>query len=256
VLLNNVSVKKWVILVVDDVMVTREGVVAILNRIASIESVKVCENSTQALDEVRKVRPNLILINLELKRHNGILLGRQLIEVNSGLKVIVYSKAQPDVLVSEVYIKEHLNSSGIRHNFQLTLTGPTPGGNHTLTIPLSLHGYICLHNMTPKNLEGNLASLISQGGCIDPEIGRLLFERIKKYKLTPREVECAELISLGKSNQEVADDLGITRQAVENLMNNIYHKLSIKGQPKDPARRVLLALTIQRWKGLGKNKPD
>jgi DNA-binding NarL/FixJ family response regulator len=251
VVLNNVALKKWGILVIDDVMVTREGVVAILNRTANVEFVKVCENSTQALDEVSNTRPALILINLELKQNNGILLGRQLIELNSALKVIVYSKAQNDVLASEVYIKEYLNSSGIRHNFQLTLTGQTPGGNHSLTIPLSLHGFICLQNMTPTNFERYLASLNSQGGCIDPEIGRLLFERIKKYKLTPREIECAELISLGKSNQEVADDLGITRQAVENLMNNIYHKFSIKGQPKDPARRVLLALTIQRWKGLG-----
>ena len=107
-----------------------------------------------------------------------------------------------------------------------------------------------LKNITPENFQRNLEVLKHRGSFVDPEILELLLERLHHYRLTPRELQCSEMISAGKSNREIAEQLGITRQAVENLINSLYHKLSIAGEPKDPGRRVLLALAVQDWRGL------
>jgi DNA-binding CsgD family transcriptional regulator len=58
-----------------------------------------------------------------------------------------------------------------------------------------------------------------------------LFLKIKKYDdmaaLSEREVQIAERIAWGASQKEVADDLGISRYTVDNILRKIYQKLHI-----------------------------
>ena len=48
--------------------------------------------------------------------------------------------------------------------------------------------------------------------------------------LTPREKEVINLIAQGKSNREIAVDLGIEEKTVKNYINNIYSKLQVKNR--------------------------
>ena len=246
----NSMIKKWKVLVIDDTLVTCVGVAAILNQVMSIGEVIVCDNPTQALEEVKKNTINLVMLDLQTNENCGILLGRRLIKLKPDLKVVVYSRVDSIAFAAEIYNKECCETPGWKPGFMLIGTFQNSEGNYTVSLPISVHGYTQIQNITPENLERNFDKLNLQGGFLDSELIQLLFDRLSLAKLTHREQQCAEWISLGKSNQEVADQLGITRQAVENLINNLYHKLSIKGEPKDPSRRVLLTLIVQRWKGL------
>lgn len=241
-------------LVLDEVMAIREGVVSILNQIPQVEVVTVCEQPEDALAEIARRRFNLALIDLQLGHENGILLGRQLLKLNPELKVIIYTKETSIVIAAEVYRQEYLNPAA-RHHL-LSIVGTAPNGNHGIYnsgLSVGLHGYTLLKNITPATFARNLETLKRHGSFIDPEILDLLIDRLSHYRLTPRELQCSEMISFGKSNREIAEELGITRQAVENLINSLYHKLAIAGEPKDPGRRVLLALTMHRWRGLDKD---
>ena len=59
--------------------------------------------------------------------------------------------------------------------------------------------------------------------------------------LTPRQLEILALIAEGHSNNSIADDLGITKRAVERQINAIFLRLDL-GEPEDVSRRVKAAL--------------
>ncbi len=245
---------KLQILILDEVMAIREGVVSILKQIPQIDSITVCESTKAALAEIA-VRPyNIALIDLQLGKENGILLGRELLKLKPDLKVIIYTSETSVVIAAEVYRHEYLRQPS-RHNV-LPISGLVPVHNYgtfSSSLSVDLHGYTLLRNITPESFQRNLETLKRHGSFIDPEILDLLVNRLHHYRLTPRELQCSEMISSGNSNREISEELGITRQAVENLINGLYHKLSITGEPKDPGRRVLLALAMQWWRGLNKH---
>jgi DNA-binding CsgD family transcriptional regulator len=60
-------------------------------------------------------------------------------------------------------------------------------------------------------------------GKISPECREL-------YGMTAREIELAEKLLAGRSNQEIADELFISRKTVENHLYNIYQKLGVKNR--------------------------
>lgn len=244
------------VLLVDDFLAIREGMLNILQRISGLEVAAVCASAEEALEAVAHQPFDLALTDLQLGEENGILLGRKLVKLDPNLKVIVYTKEASIVIAAEVFRHEYnqsrLSRSRRAHNLVVG-----DNGNGLAVLPpdsISLHGYLLLKNITPLSLQHSIETLQEQGNVIDPEIVDLLLERLQRQKLTPRETECCELISRGKGNREIAQHLGITQQAVENLINSLYNKLSIGGDPKDPGRRVLLARTVERWIGLSSLK--
>ena len=60
------------------------------------------------------------------------------------------------------------------------------------------------------------------------------------------------MIARGLSNVQIADRMIVTRRRVENLINSLYLKFRILGDPGDPARRVILAESIRLLSGLRK----
>jgi DNA-binding NarL/FixJ family response regulator len=68
--------------------------------------------------------------------------------------------------------------------------------------------------------------------------------------VTPREEECALLVAEGRSNQEIAGRMILSRKSVENLIGTLYHKFRIPGDPRNPARRILLAEAVKTLYGL------
>ena len=57
--------------------------------------------------------------------------------------------------------------------------------------------------------------------------GKLLIWMETTANLTNRETEIAERIAWGSSQKEVANDLGISRHTVDNILRKIYQKLKI-----------------------------
>lgn len=58
-------------------------------------------------------------------------------------------------------------------------------------------------------------------------MGAKLAERISRPKLSDREREVLQLVSEGKTNQNIADELCITQSTVKFHVNNIFGKLGV-----------------------------
>jgi DNA-binding NarL/FixJ family response regulator len=107
-----------------------------------------------------------------------------------------------------------------------------------------------------KERVGDLGELVaavrrigSGGSVIDPEVVGQLLGRPRAHgpldELTPRERQVLELMAEGRSNQGIADALGLNTKTVEAHINGIFLKLDLEPAPEDH-RRVLAVLTYLR----------
>jgi hypothetical protein len=81
--------------------------------------------------------------------------------------------------------------------------------------------------------------------------------KLHGQRLTPRQEECAALVTQGLSNDEIALRMGFFNaqgqpnlRPLENLVSELYAFFAIEGAPSDPGRRVLLAHAYEAYTGL------
>jgi DNA-binding NarL/FixJ family response regulator len=101
-------------------------------------------------------------------------------------------------------------------------------------------GYL-LKSEGPSDLKESVAQLVAGGAPITPAIASFLLRRFNSppdangkddqgSSLSPREQQVLELIVKGCSNQDVADELGISRHTSTSHIRSIYRKLEVKSR--------------------------
>ena len=101
-----------------------------------------------------------------------------------------------------------------------------------------------------QELVAAIEAVASGGAVIDPKIVEVLVETRARAaqsplaELTPRELEVLRAIAEGKSNAAIADDLVLTKRAVEKHINAIFLKLGFTYGPEaeNVSKRVKAAL--------------
>lgn len=99
--------------------------------------------------------------------------------------------------------------------------------------------------------RGQLVSAVETvahgGSVIDPKVVEALIAerhrdvRSQLAQLTPRELQILGFVARGQNNQAIADDLVLTKRAVEKHINEIFHKLGLSSAP-DISQRVKATL--------------
>ncbi|GAC1378296.1 MAG: hypothetical protein NVSMB33_02150 [Ktedonobacteraceae bacterium] len=188
----------------------------------------------------------LILSDLRLGNDNGVELGRALLEIAPGLRVVIYTQDPSWTLAAEVFRREYTRRGTPRSASKRA--GKRPG----------LHGYALFNNIDPLYLE-HIAAIVVQRNqtFIDQEVLNYLLKKLRGQRLTPRQEECASLIARGLSNDDIAIHMGFFNARgtpnmgpLENLVSELYTFFGIDGLPSDPGRRVLLAHAYEAYAGL------
>jgi DNA-binding NarL/FixJ family response regulator len=214
------------VLVVDDQLVQREGIARVVEATGLMRVVGAVGGGEDALRVVESAPVDLVLIDLVLHEQSGTEVGRVLRKFQPTLIVIIYTREKSMVLASEIF----------REQKDIAQPG--------------LHGYLLTRNISSSEYLVQIYRQIQKfGQFIDPDILRWHFRFAELEPLTPREAECALLIARGLSNVQIADRMIVTRRRVENLINSLYLKFRILGDPGDPARRVILAESIRLQAG-------
>ncbi len=214
--------KRIPVLVVDDQLVQREGIAKVVDASEKMQVVGAVSCAEDAIEVVKKDPIELALVDLVLGSSHGTQVGRKLRNIRSELKVIIYTREKSMVLASEIF-----------HEY----------GEIAQT---ALQGYLLTRNISSSSyLELIYQRILEFGYFIDPDVLRWYYRVAKLYPLTQREQECAALIMNGLSNIQIAERMVVSRCRVENLINSLYQKFHILGDPGDPARRVLLAEGIR-----------
>ncbi|MEO8973214.1 MAG: hypothetical protein ABI406_16640 [Ktedonobacteraceae bacterium] len=247
------------VIVIDDTLIKRRGVCDFVEETTQLRlcaqagdmasAIQLVEAISQEQENNTQMRNWLILSDLHLGNENGIELGRALLEIAGGLRVVIYSQDPSWTLAAEVFRQEYTRRGTLRSTAQR--------GNKSQ----GLHGYALFSNIEPSYLDTIATTVVRRlETFIDPEVLNYLLKRLRGQRLTPRQEECATLIAKGLSNDDIALRMGFLHPKggpnmgpLENIVSELYTFFAIDGARSDPGRRVLLAKAYEAYAGL---RPD
>ena len=191
------------VLFVDDHEMVRIGVSAYLSAQPDIEVIGEADNGKTAIDLALTLRPDIILMDLVMKEMDGIEATRRIIAKWPEAKIIIVTSFLDD---EKVY-------------------------------PALEAGATSYMLKTSKASEIADAVRSTYGGqsILEPEVtGKMMLKMRQSNhhelheELTSREMEILLLITDGKSNQEIADELFIALKTVKTHVSNILSKLQVQ----------------------------
>lgn len=192
------------ILVVDDHPVVRNGLVAMLGTQSDFEVVGEAESGVEALEIVKNIHPNVILLDLEMPELDGVDTLKQLRGDHPDVKVIVFTAFDTDERIV----------SAVQAGAKGYLLKGSPRDQIFRAVRVVSEGGSTLEPIVASKLLSHIAGEESAGlgqGLRDP--------------LTTREVEVLELLAQGKTNKVIAETLVITERTAKFHVSSILSKL-------------------------------
>ncbi|MGI6457351.1 MAG: response regulator [bacterium] len=192
------------ILVVDDHPIVRHGLSEIINEEENLEVVGEAESAQQALQDMERLQPDLVIVDISLKDSNGLDLIERIKTLHPGVKILVSS-----IYEESVYAERALRSGALGYvNKQASPTSLISA------IHCVLNGKVYLSE-NQKNVM--FQSFINHNSDNAYSI----------QHLSNREIEIFEFIGRGKSTREIADLLNVSVKTIETHRENIKRKLNI-----------------------------
>jgi DNA-binding NarL/FixJ family response regulator len=211
------------VIVAEDGLLMREGVVAILRR-ESVDVVAEVDDAERLEDLVRQLRPDVVILDIKMPpryRDEGLVAARAIRDAFPDVGVLVLSQ----------YIEGSYAMRLLEHDETMV-------------------GYLLKDRVFhPAVLVDALRRIVDGETVVDPTIVARLMGRRRSDDpvgaLTGREHEVLVLVAEGLSNRAIADRLFVTERTVEAHMARIFSKLGLEESP-DQHRRVVAVLTILR----------
>lgn len=191
------------ILIVDDHSIVRQGLRRILDETPEIEVVAEASNGVEALKKLRAEKLDVVLLDISMPEKNGFDTLKQIMEGNSGAKVLILSMYPED-----------------QYAVRLMKTGAS-GYMTKDTAPEQLVEAIRKVVMGQKHISPALAELLLQECGNDS--GKPSHER-----LSDREYQVLRLLGSGKTASEVAQSLSISVKTVSTYRAHILEKMKLK----------------------------
>jgi DNA-binding NarL/FixJ family response regulator len=206
--------KPYRILIVDDHALVRRGLRALLETQPGLEVCSEAANGVEALDQVRKGKPDLAIMDLTMPEMNGLEAARTIRREYPGTEVLVLSMHFADELAREVLRTGSLGYILKSDSDAELLTAVDHMRRHqpffTSRLAISLAQNFIARGTALPDGEGS-----TEEGGADSE-----------SPLTEREIEVVQLLAEGKSNKEAAAKLGVSSRTVESHRNHIMRKMS------------------------------
>jgi DNA-binding NarL/FixJ family response regulator len=196
------------VLLVDDDDLMRAGLRAVLSSDSRVEVVGEAGSGRAAVERVRALRPDLVLMDVRMPDLDGIAATREVTSASPEVKIVILTTFEQDD-----YIFGALNAGA--SGFLLKRSGPE---ELLAAIQTVAAGDSLLSPSVTRTVIDRMARQPT------PEIGpsRLLDE------LTPREHEVLVLLARGLSNSEIAAELVIEESTVKTHVKRILMKLRLR----------------------------
>jgi len=207
------------ILLAEDHELTRQGIEHGLRKYESIEIIGEVENGLEAMEFVKRNKPDLILMDIIMPGLSGIRATKEIKIIDPNIKVIMLTSYNEKEKVLSAF-----NSGADAY---------------------------CMKNIKIYDLINIIRTVIDGGIWIDPYIACYIIDILKlkpeiseyqnnhiDYSLTGREKEILKLIAEGLSNNNIAERLNLSLHTVKNHVKSIIHKLAVD----DRTQAAILAL--------------
>ena len=194
------------ILTVDDHPLLRDGIAGLIADEADMLLVGEAPNGRDAIEQFRRLRPDVTLMDLQMPEMNGL-----------------------DALTA---IRAEFPEARI-----IVLTTYTGDVQITRALRAGAFAYL-LKSLLRKELLTTIRAVHAGKKTLSPEVSFELAEHTVDAPLSPVEVRVLRLIAEGKSNSEIAAHLLTTEDAIKNHVKSILSKLGAN----DRTHAVVIAL--------------
>jgi DNA-binding NarL/FixJ family response regulator len=199
--------KRITVLLAEDHTIVREGFRKMLELEADMEVAGEAQDGRQAIAMAKKLRPDVVLMDIAMPRLNGLEATRQLLKVLPATKVLILSAHSDDA-----YVKNATESGAVGF-----LLKQTSSHDVCLAIREIQKGNTFFSPSISKRRNRLNPQSSDRAGKLNP----------KAAQLTSREMEVLQLIAEGKANKETAAELGIGMKTVEKHREHLMQKLDI-----------------------------
>ena len=195
-------------LVVDDDDLMRAGLRAVLSSDETIEVVGEATTGRHAIERVRALRPQVVLMDVRMPDLDGIAATREVLASTLEVKVVILTTFEQDD-----YVFGAINAGA--------------------------SGFL-LKRTRPEELISAVHTVAAGDSLLSPSVTRTVLDRVAKQRvspsdtdrrlqeLTPREREVLELITRGSSNSEIAEALVIEESTVKTHVKRVLMKLGLR----------------------------
>jgi len=223
------------VLLVDDHKIMRDGIKAILSRGDEFRVAGEAETGTDAVQFVKKFRPDLVLMDIGLPGLNGVETTAEILRYHPECKIVILS----------MYDDENSVVSAIRSGARAFI----------------------LKKASDTDLLEALRMVARGGAYLSPQVSDRLLTRIQKgdleakappsalEALSPRELQVLRMVAEGKTSKEIAVMLDLREQTVRSYRKSMMKKLGVNNVAGLTQLALSTGLT-QLPRGAAAHEPD
>lgn len=201
------------VLLADDQTLFREGLKDLLEDEKGIKVVGEAKTGPEAVDMVRRLKPDVVLMDIKIPEMDGI----------SATKVIREKFPQTNVIILSSYEDEAHITEAVSAGANGYLSKMLPASE----LVNALKTFTSESVMIPQPIMNKLINGLRQGSSKDyPEA------------LTNTEMKIMALLGKGKSNKEIAKELGCSVKTVKNHLNSIFNKLGVTNRTEAVVKAI------------------
>ncbi|MDP3543662.1 MAG: response regulator transcription factor [Elusimicrobiota bacterium] len=212
--------KKITVVIADDQTLFREGIKDLLENENNISVIGEAADGREALRLVKKLRPNVILLDIKLPHMDGIEATRQIHKDCPATNVLILSSYEDEAHVMEA-------------------------------IQAGANGY--LSKMLPAaELVNALKTFANQGVMIPQPVMSKLIDGLRQMgsanseaslvALTKTEIKVLSNLGQGQSNKEIAASLSCSVKTIKNHLNSMFQKLSVSNRTEAVVKGIDMGL--------------
>ena len=197
--------KRITVVICDDHAVFREGLRLLLNATDDIEVIGEAENGHRAVGETKRLRPDLVIMDIAMPLLNGVEAARRITVEVPGTKVLILSSYSDDQCIQK-------------------------------SITAGVSGYL-MKETAAKDLLRAIREVCNGNAFFSPPIAKRLLNRwtngdlqsrsVAPPALTPRQREIVQLIAEGYSSKQMAQHLTVSVKTIEKHRQAAMTKLDI-----------------------------
>jgi DNA-binding NarL/FixJ family response regulator len=196
------------VLLVDDQPLVREGMRRILHPSEGFDIVGECEDGDEVAEAVSRLRPDVVVLDIRMRRVDGI----------EAIRMLRRNADAPPILVLTTFGEDEVLSGALRagaSGFQLK---DAPGEDLIRATRAVAQGDGWLDPAVTARVLGTYRTATKPDAAVVRDLERI----------TPREREVLQRIGTGASNTEIAAELVVSEVTVKSHISHIFTKLGLR----------------------------